>query len=113
MAARRLDTSQVATFSNGEFLSSAINLGQSGTLEGLISDEFGKTQDIHIRVSLDGVNYYNSKDADGNEYFIKDFNGNDHRALNGTITKGIKFLKLEREDTVGEYTLTAIIAYDE
>jgi hypothetical protein len=113
MSARRLDTSQIASFSEGSFLSTAIDLGQSGTLEGLLSSDFGSGSNIKFKVSLDNVNYYDSKDANGVEWFVKDMNGNDHRALNGSITKGVKFIKLERELTVGEYNITAIISYDE
>ncbi len=53
-----LDTSQVATFSEGGFLSNVITLGDSGTLEGLETSSSWKESEILLKVSTDNTSWH-------------------------------------------------------
>lgn len=110
---RRLDISQELNFSNGKFLSDSVNLGNSGTLEGVLTSSGFRLSDIEFRVSVDNITFVEAKDADNNTFGIIDLNAGEYRALRGDITKGVKFLKAERDNITGNESITVIIAYDE
>jgi hypothetical protein len=106
-----IDASQEFIFEDGEFLSNAINLGDSGSLEGVETTSFKKS-DVIFRVSIDNTNFRVSADANNKRYFIKELGGNEHRALKGSITKGVKFVKAERKGTNGREVIKAIIRHE-
>lgn len=106
-----LDTSQFAEFTDGDFLSSTINLGTSGILEGLETNDIWKKGEIKLRVSIDGINFKEVQDADSNEPLVRLARPNCYIPLNGGITRGILFVKLERETAEGDSNVRIIIRH--
>lgn len=107
----KLDITQAATFEDGQFVSSVLILGDSGTLEGLETPVPFRTTDITFHASIDNTTFKIVQDANGAVVTLCDVTPNCYRPLNSTVTKGIKFLKLERGTTVGEEIIKVIIRH--
>lgn len=107
----KLDITQFATFSDGELISSVINLGDSGTLEGIEAPSNFKQSNVQLRVSVDNSTFNKVVDANGSEVIVRNLAAKCYTPLNGTITKGVKFLKLERDGIVGQETLRVVIRH--
>lgn len=107
----KLDVTQSVTFIDGEFISSSINLGDNGTLEGLETPLGFKTTDITFSASIDDTTYKCVDEASGKEAILCAVSANRFRVLGSIVTKGVKFLKLKREGVIGEETIKVIIRH--
>jgi len=99
MTGTRLDTTQCVTISAGGFLSSVLDLGKSGTLEGITVPSAWTESDITFRVAIEENGpYLDMMDPDGSR-ITACTKVNTYMALNGIVTRGMRYVKIESSNS--------------
>ena len=107
-----LNTIHTATFLAGKFRSNVITLGDHSVLEGIETLSSWKETKLKFFASNDGLIFRTIFDVYGKEVSVKDVKANRYIPFNSRVTRGIKFIEIERDSVNNDETLKLVIRHD-